>query len=140
MAVTAVRADHGPPEVAALNGPVIGFVLRGDGLPTMYISGDNASVEVVREIVAAEGPFDLVVLFIGGAGVAEAWGDAKLTLTADAAVEAARALGSAPIAPIHQDGWAHFTSSAADVERAFAGAGLSERLRPVSPGQRIELR
>lgn len=140
VAVTAVRADHGPPEVAALNGPVIGFVLRGDGLPTMYISGDNASVEVVREIVAAEGPFDLVVLFIGGAGVAEAWGDAKLTLTADAAVEAARALGSAPIAPIHQDGWAHFTSSAADVERAFAGAGLSERLRPVSPGQRIELR
>ena len=94
---------------------------------------------MVGEIVAAEGPFDVVVLFIGGASVAEAWGDAKLTLTAEAAVDAARALGSAPIAPIHQDGWAHFTSSAADVERAFAEAGLSDRLRPVSPGQRIEL-
>ena len=79
------------------------------------------------------------MLFIGGACVAEAWGDAKLTLTAEAAVEVARTLGSASIAPIHQDGWAHFTSSAADVEHEFAQAGLSDRLRPVSPGQRIEL-
>jgi L-ascorbate metabolism protein UlaG (beta-lactamase superfamily) len=139
VTVTAVRADHGPPEVASKNGPVIGFVLRGDGLPAMYVSGDNASVDVVGEIVAAEGPLDVAVLFIGGACVAEAWGDAKLTLTAEAAVEVARELGSASIAPIHQDGWAHFTSSAADVEREFARAGLSDRLRPVSPGQRIEL-
>ena len=112
VTVTAVRADHGPPEVAAKNGPVIGFVLRGDGLPTMYVSGDNASVDVVRGIVADHGPFDAVVLFIGGACVPEAWGDAQLTLTAQTAVEAARELGDAPIAPIHQDGWAHFTSSA----------------------------
>jgi L-ascorbate metabolism protein UlaG (beta-lactamase superfamily) len=137
--VVAVPADHGPPEVAAKNGPVVGFVLSGDGLPTMYVSGDNASVDVVRSIVADHGPFDAVVLFIGGAQVPEAWGDAHLTLTAQTAVEAARELGDAPIAPIHQDGWAHFTSSAADVEREFAQAGLTDRLRPVAPGEQISL-
>jgi L-ascorbate metabolism protein UlaG (beta-lactamase superfamily) len=137
--VTAVPADHGPPEVAAKNGPVIGFVLSGDGLPTVYVSGDNASVDVVRGIVADHGPFDAVVLFIGGAQVPEAWGDAHLTLTAQTAVQAARELGDAPIAPIHQDGWAHFTSSAADVEREFAAAGLTDRLRPVAPGEQISL-
>ena len=139
VSVTAVRADHGPPEVAAKNGPVIGFVLSGDGLPTLYVSGDNASVDVVRGIVADHGPFDAVVLFIGGAQVPEAWGDAHLTLTAQAAVEAARELGNAPIAPIHQDGWAHFTSSAADVQREFTDAGLMHRLLPLSPGQEIPL-
>lgn len=139
VTVTAVRADHGPPEVASKNGPVIGFVLRGEGLPAIYVSGDNASVDVVREIVAEHGPFDSVVLFIGGACVPEAWGDAKLTLTAQAAVEAARELGDAPIAPIHQDGWGHFSSSAADVQRAFTDAGLSDRLLPLSPGQQIAL-
>jgi len=139
VSVTDVRADHGPPEVAAKNGPVIGFVLSGDGLPTVYVSGDNASVDVVRSIVGEHGPFDAVVLFIGGAQVPEAWGDAHLTLTAQTAVEAARELGEAPIAPIHQDGWAHFTSSAADVEREFAQAGLSGRLRPVAPGEQISL-
>jgi L-ascorbate metabolism protein UlaG (beta-lactamase superfamily) len=137
--VVAVAADHGPPEVASKNGPVIGFVLSGDELPTVYVSGDNASVEVVRGIVADHGPFDAVVLFIGGAQVPEAYGPVDLTLSAGTAVEAARALGDAPIAPIHQDGWAHFTSSAADVQREFAQAGLSDRLRPVAPGEQISL-
>jgi L-ascorbate metabolism protein UlaG (beta-lactamase superfamily) len=139
VSVTAVPADHGPPEVASRNGPVIGFVLGGEGLPRIYVSGDNASVDVVAGIADAHGPFDGVVLFIGGAQVPEAWGEAHLTLTAQTAVEAARLLGEAPIVPIHQDGWAHFTSSAADTERAFGEAGLSQRLRLVSPGQRTQL-
>jgi L-ascorbate metabolism protein UlaG (beta-lactamase superfamily) len=139
VTVTAVAAEHGPAEVAAKNGPVIGFVLRGDGLPTIYVTGDNASVDVVAEIAAAHGPIDVAVLFIGGAQVPEAWGDAKLTLTAQTAVEAALALGAAAIAPIHQDSWAHFTSDAQDVERAFAQAGISDRLRPVAPGEEIAL-
>jgi L-ascorbate metabolism protein UlaG (beta-lactamase superfamily) len=137
--VTAVRADHGPPEVAAKNGPVIGFIVRGSGLPTLYVSGDNASVEVVREIVAEHSPIDVAVLFVGGAQVPEAWGDAFLTLTADAAVEAAEALGDVPIVPIHQDGWAHFTSSPDDLRRAFERAGLGERLRMIAPGEQVVL-
>ncbi len=139
VTVAAVPADHGPPEVAARNGPVIGFVLRGQGLPTMYVSGDNASVDVVAKIVDGHGPIDVAVLFIGGAAVPEAWGEARLTLTAQTAVQATRLLGAAPIAPIHQDGWAHFTSDAQDVERAFADAGVSDRLRPVAPGEQITL-
>jgi L-ascorbate metabolism protein UlaG (beta-lactamase superfamily) len=139
VTVTAVPADHGPPEVAPRNGPVIGFVLRGERLPTMYVSGDNASADVVAKIVAEHGPIDAAVLFIGGAQVPEAWGEAHLTLTAQTALEAARLLGSAPIAPIHQDGWAHFSSDARDVQRAFAGAGMSDRLRPVAPGGQVTL-
>jgi hypothetical protein len=79
------------------------------------------------------------VLFIGGAQVPEAWGRAHLTLSAETAVQAARLLGSAPVAPIHQDGWAHFTCNARDVERAFSEAGMSDRLRPVAPGEQITL-
>ncbi|MBO0686405.1 MAG: MBL fold metallo-hydrolase, partial [Candidatus Dormibacteraeota bacterium] len=75
--VTAVPAEHGPPEVAARNGPVIGFVLRGDDLPTIYISGDNASLEVVRAVAAEHGPFNSAVLFAGGARVPEAYGEAR---------------------------------------------------------------
>jgi L-ascorbate metabolism protein UlaG (beta-lactamase superfamily) len=137
--VTAVPAEHGPPEVAAKNGPVIGFVLRGAGLPAVYVSGDNASVDVVRAIVAEHGPFDAAVLFVGGAQVPVAWGDAHLTLTADTAVQAARELDGATIVPIHQDGWAHFTSGVDDVRRTFAAAGLTERLRLVAPGEEVAL-
>ncbi len=139
VTVTAVEALHGPPEVAARNGPVIGFVLRAAGAPSVYVSGDNALVEVVERVVREHGPFDVVVLFIGGACVPEAWGDALLTLDAGRAVEAAEVLDPAPIVPIHQDSWAHFTSHTSDVEAAFMAAGMTDRLRPIALGQTIPL-
>ena len=138
--ITAVPAEHGPPEVAAVNGPVVGFVLRAEGLPTVYVSGDNASVNVVRAIAAGHGPFDAAVLFAGNAQVPERWGpEVPLTLTPHAAVEAARLLEPAVIVPVHQEGWAHFTSGPDELARAFAEAGLMGRLRPVAPGETVEL-
>jgi L-ascorbate metabolism protein UlaG (beta-lactamase superfamily) len=139
MRVTAIPAEHGPPQVAAKNGPVIGFLLRGDRLPTVYVSGDNASVEVVRAIVAEHRPIDVAVLFAGGAQVPEAWGEVDLTLTAETAAQAAGALDEAAIVPIHQDSWGHLTSGPEDVRRAFNAAGLAGRLRLVAPGEEIEL-
>jgi L-ascorbate metabolism protein UlaG (beta-lactamase superfamily) len=138
--VTAVRADHGPPEVAPKNGPVIGFIMRADGQPTVYVSGDNASVDAVREIVAEHGPIDSAVLFCGGAEVPEVWGErAYLTLTPDTAVKAASLLGDAPIVPVHQEGWAHFSFGPDDLRRAFEEAGIGERLREVAPGEQVPL-
>jgi L-ascorbate metabolism protein UlaG (beta-lactamase superfamily) len=126
--------------VAAVNGPVIGFVLRGAALPAVYVSGDNASAEVVREIAGGLGPFDAAVLFAGNAQVPVRWGgDAPLTLTPEAAVAAARLLSDAAIVPIHQDGWAHLTSGASELPRAFAAAGLEQRLRSLAPGETVDL-
>ena len=51
-------------------------------------------------------------------------GDALLTLDAARAVDVAEILDQAPIVPIHQDSWAHFSSGATDVEAAFMAAGL----------------
>jgi len=138
--ITAVEAHHGSPEIFERNGPVLGFVLRGNDLPTIYVSGDNASVDVVREIASEHGPFDAAVLFAGGAQVPERWGDhVLLTLDAAGAAEAAAILAPATIIPIHQEGWAHFTSSPADLAGAFAAADVAERLRSVAPGETVEL-
>jgi L-ascorbate metabolism protein UlaG (beta-lactamase superfamily) len=138
--ITALPAEHGPPEVAPKNAPVIGFMLRGGGLPTVYVSGDNASVEVVRSIVADHGPIDAAVLFAGGAELPELWGPgAYLTLTPESAVEVAQLLDDAVIVPVHQEGWGHLSFGPADLERAFAGAGEADRLRSVLRGQRVSL-
>jgi L-ascorbate metabolism protein UlaG (beta-lactamase superfamily) len=56
-----------------------------------------------------------------------------------AAVEAARILDPAIVVPVHQDGWAHFTSGPEELEQAFAAAGLEARLRPVAPGETVGL-
>jgi hypothetical protein len=46
---------------------------------------------------------------------------------------------SALIVPLHFEGWEHFSQNREDVERAFATAGLSERLRWPVPGEPIAI-
>lgn len=132
LVVTAVPARHGPEGCEPKTGTVTGFVLSGDGLPTVYVSGDNAAVEHVREIVDRVGEIDVALLFAGAARTPSI--DAPLTLTAADAVEAARLLGDAVVVPVHADSWAHFSEGLDDVVRAFADAGLGARLRVLQPG------
>ena len=91
LRVTAVPALHGPPGSEHLVGEVIGFVLTGDGLPTVYVSGDNASLDLVREIAGRFPAVDVAVLF-GGAARTPLVADANLTLDAADMAEAARVL------------------------------------------------
>lgn len=136
--ILAVPALHGPDGCESVVGEVTGFVLRSEGLPTIYISGDNASVAVVEQIAARVGRIDMAVLFVGAANVGR-FGDTDLTLNARTAVLAARALGDAVIVPIHAEGWAHFSESLERLVREFGYAGLAERLVVPPKGERVEL-
>ena len=131
--VTGVPALHGPEGAEAVLGVVTGFVLSGEGLPTVYVSGDNASVDLVKQVADRFGPIDVAVLFAGGARTALLDGAAP-TLTSEAAVEAAHLLGSATIVPVHTEGWAHFTEGPDQFVKAFADAGLADRVRLLEHG------
>jgi L-ascorbate metabolism protein UlaG (beta-lactamase superfamily) len=135
ITVTAMPAQHGPDGTDHLTGPVIGFVLRADGLPPVYVSGDNASVEVVERIVEREGAMELAVLFAGGASLAGRFDGALLTLGGEEAARAARVLGSRAVFVVHQQGWAHFSVPPEVLKAAFDAAGLAEVLVPLAPGQ-----
>jgi hypothetical protein len=52
-----------------VNCEVTGFVLSGPGLPTVYLSGDNASMGVINEVADRVGQIDIAVLFAGAASV-----------------------------------------------------------------------
>ena len=120
--VTAAPALHGPPGVERLLGPVIGFLLEAPGEPTVYVSGDNASLELVQQIADRFPSIDVAVLFAGAARVPSI--DAALTLTALDAAAAARILGSPAVVGLHSEDWAHFSESRAELEAAFAGTVL----------------
>lgn len=134
ITVTGVPAQHGPDSAVAMLVDVRGFVLAAPDLPTIYVSGDNASLRVVREIRERLGPIDLAVLFLGAAQVARIPG-ANLTLGSEEGVEAARILDPARIVPTHFTGWTHFTEGADDIVRAFRAAGLTDRLTLLQPGE-----
>jgi L-ascorbate metabolism protein UlaG (beta-lactamase superfamily) len=139
LTVTAVPALHGPEGSDPVMGPVIGFALAADDLPSLYVSGDNASPQVVRTIVERLGPMELAILFTGGAQIAQRFDGAYLTMTSEDAVEVTRILGARAVLPVHFDGWAHFTQSADHLRHAFAAAGLADRLALAEPGQRVSV-
>jgi L-ascorbate metabolism protein UlaG (beta-lactamase superfamily) len=135
LLISATPARHGPPD--GDRGPVIGFTLRWTEAPrsTVYVSGDTVWYDDVAQVLRRE-PIGVALLFAGAARV-PAVGPAHLTFTASELVEAARACPSALIVPLHIEGWQHFSESRADVEAAFTGAGLSERVRLLEPGQAL---
>jgi L-ascorbate metabolism protein UlaG (beta-lactamase superfamily) len=137
VTVTAAPAQHGPDGSDAVMGPVIGFVLAGDGLETVYVSGDNASLDVVQTIAQRTGGVDVAVLFAGAVSVPHRFDGAYLTLSSERAAEAAKILGARTVVPVHFEGWTHFTQGADDLRAAFAGNQLADRLVLLERGEKM---
>jgi L-ascorbate metabolism protein UlaG (beta-lactamase superfamily) len=132
--ITAVPAQHGPDGTEHLTGEVTGFVLAGEQVPTVYVSGDNASLDVVRAVAERFSPIDVAVLFVGAAKTA-LLGEAYLTLTSAQAAAAARILAARQVVPVHFNSWRHFTEGGDDLQRELKEAGLADRLVLLAPGE-----
>ncbi|WP_338700684.1 MBL fold metallo-hydrolase [Streptomyces sp. Q6] len=134
LRITGVPALHGPEGSEPVVGQVTGFVLSGTGLPTVYVSGDNASLDRVRDIADRFPAIDVAVLFAGAALTPLVPG-VPLTLTSERAAEAARLLGARHVVPLHFEHWGHFSQDGSTLTTAFAEAGLSDRLHLLKPGE-----
>lgn len=139
VTVTALPARHGPAGSEPVTGPVIGFALSGPGLETVYVSGDNASLDVVREIAARCEPIDVAVLFAGAVQLPQRFDGAYLTLSSDLAAQAAIILGAQTVIPLHFEGWTHFTQGADQLAAAFAGHGVADRLVMPTRGNAVSV-
>lgn len=140
VVVDAVPAQHGPSDGALdengdINSEVIGFVLQSEGSPTVYISGDNASITPIVEIGRRFGDIDVAVLHAGAARVAAKFEGRPLTLTAERAADVAQLLGASVVVPVHCEGWSLYSQNTEDVRRAFEDAGIGDRLRYERPGR-----
>jgi len=122
LTVTIVPALHGPPGSEPHVGPVVGFVLEAPGEPTLYVSGDNASLPLVEQISGRFDGVDIAVLFAGAARVPSL--DANLTLSGVDAAAAAALLRASIVVGLHTSDWQHFSESRSQFDEAFAGTGL----------------
>ncbi len=119
-----------------VNCEVTGFVLSGAGLPTVYLSGDNASIATVRDIAERVGTVDVAVIFAGAARVPAKERGRPLTMTGQRAAAAAEVLGARLVIPAHVDGWAHFSEGVGEVGVAFDESGILDR--SPSPLRRVD--
>ncbi len=121
--VTATPARHGPPLSGAFVGDVIGFVIEHAG-GAAYVTGDTVFFGGVRAVAERFPRVSLVVAHVGAAG----YGPLRFTMHAKDAVALAQAFPDAKVVPVHHEGWTHFKEGRANVDAAFAAAGLSDRL------------
>jgi L-ascorbate metabolism protein UlaG (beta-lactamase superfamily) len=138
LTITGLPAQHGPDGSEDLVGEVTGFLVAGENLPRVYVSGDNASLDVISTIVNRIGCVDIAVLFVGGAQLPY-MGEEYLTLPSAKAPEAARRLGAKAVVPVHLDGWAHLSDDRNSLISAFDSAGLSQLLVVGALGEKVEL-
>jgi L-ascorbate metabolism protein UlaG (beta-lactamase superfamily) len=142
LTIQAVPAVHGPAdgqrdEHGFVNCEVTGFVLSGPEVPTVYLSGDNASLDAVRAIRDRVGAVDIAVLFAGAARVPTKERNRPLTLTGQRAAAAAEVLGAKVVIPAHLDSWAHFSEGLDEFVAAFDEAGLGHLVATAPHGQWI---
>ncbi|QFZ77745.1 MBL fold metallo-hydrolase [Streptomyces fagopyri] len=112
-------------------GPVIGFVLTGPDVPTIYVSGDDApSLDIASEVADRFGPVELALL-----------GDARHVpsdpLPMPVALRAARAaeiLGARTVIPVRPEAWEHCATAPGTQREAVARHGLLDRLLLLAPG------
>lgn len=133
LVVYGVPAQHGPNNTEHLTGQVTGFVLVSQGMPTVYVSGDNASLYIVQEIADHVGRIDVAVIF-AGAGRSPLM-DAFLTLGGEQTARAAEILDADAVVPVHAEGWGHFTEGTAEIVNAFERREERERLVLLERGE-----
>jgi L-ascorbate metabolism protein UlaG (beta-lactamase superfamily) len=136
ITITAVPARHGPPLSLPFVGPVVGFVLSWDGLRNgaVYISGDTVYFSGLEEI-ARRFRIGTAILHLGGASN----GLMRFTMDAREGARAAHRLGARTVVPVHYADWTHFRDPPERIVPTFAAAGLTDRLRMLTPGVRCAL-
>ncbi|MFG3587567.1 MBL fold metallo-hydrolase [Streptomyces sp. NPDC047990] len=145
LTILAVPAVHGPEDGQRdadgnVNCEVTGFVLTGQGLPTVYLSGDNASIRTVAEVSRRVPGISAAVLHAGAARVAAKFDGRPLSMDSRRTAAAAAVLGTEVVVPAHYDGWTHFSEGLDDLRSAFHEAGLSRVLRVAPHGSWVPLR
>ncbi len=133
--VTATPARHGPVGIEPIIGEVTGFVIQGQQIPEIYITGDTVWYEGVSQVAQRFSP-RILILF---AGAARTRGAFSLTMDVNGALETAYAFPESMIIPVHCDGWKHFSQGRDDLELSFQALGVAHRLHLPSAGVPLEI-
>ncbi len=139
VTITAVPAHHGPEGVWQAIGPVIGFVVEAPGEKTIYVSGDNSDVDVVRDVAARYPGIGIALLFVGGPSFPEVLGPDYITFSDETATDAAEVLSGATVIPVHADSWAHFSQTTSSMKKVADERGVGDRVIALAPGETVQV-
>lgn len=134
--ITRIGGHHGRGEIEAAMGPVSGFVLSGEGEPTVYWAGDTIWCDEVDEALAVHAP-DVVITHSGGATIP---GHAPIIMDIADTLRVLDAAPAATVVAVHLESLDHCPVTRAALRAAATTAGVGpERLLIPEDGERITI-
>lgn len=136
LTFTYVNGEHGTGEVLAMMGRTMGFVLRAEGEPSVYWTGDTILTDDVRATIERERP-DVIVTHSCGA----VWNtDVLIVMDAAQTVEVCQLAPWATVIATHMEALDHSTITRAALREAADAAGISAtQLRILADGESFTL-
>jgi L-ascorbate metabolism protein UlaG (beta-lactamase superfamily) len=127
--------QHGTGEILAQAGPVMGFILKAHGEPTLYWAGDTVLIPEVLSIIENENP-DVIVTHSGGASI----GGTLLIMDDAQTIELSRKAGKAVIVAVHMEALDHCSVTRTQLRAAADAADISAtQLLIPADGQHLDL-
>jgi L-ascorbate metabolism protein UlaG (beta-lactamase superfamily) len=122
ITVTRTEGNHGSGEVLKLMGPVMGFVLRAAGEPTIYWAGDTIWYEPVAQVIAEVQPN---IIFTHSCGAV--WSAEKTLIVMDdeQTVAVCAAAPQATVIAVHMEALDHSTISREQLRATAEAANIS---------------
>jgi len=134
--ITAMPGRHGPPLGAILlptvMGTMVDFSSKDGHTYRVYISGDTLVYDDIAEIPQRYPNVDLALLHLGGTRIL---GVMKVTMDGKDGVRMMQIIAPKRTIPIHFNDYDVFKSPLDDFRRAVDGAGLSEQVIYLPPGE-----
>lgn len=124
---------HGRGEMAERNGPVSGFVIKSRSEPSLYIAGDTLWCPEVESALRVHQPEVIVV----NAGAAQFIDSDPVTMDAEDVIQVARAAPQVRVVAVHMESFNHCLLTRAELARAMAEAGLSDRVLIPADGETL---
>jgi len=124
---------HGTGEVAERIGPVSGFVIKWKSEPSLYIAGDTVWCPEVETALQMHQP-DVIVV---NAGAAQFVDSDPITMDAEDVIQVANAAPQAQIIAVHMETINHCVLTRAELARAMAEVGLSDRVLIPADGETL---
>jgi L-ascorbate metabolism protein UlaG (beta-lactamase superfamily) len=120
ICVTRTGGQHGTGEIGKRMAPVSGYILQGEGEPTLYIAGDTIWC---HEVVVAIEQFKPALIVVNAGGARFLQGD-PITMTAEDVVQTCKYAAGARVIAVHMDAINHCLVTRNQLSLATHQAGV----------------
>jgi L-ascorbate metabolism protein UlaG (beta-lactamase superfamily) len=121
ICITRTHAQHGTGEIGKAMAPASGYVLQGQGEPTLYIAGDSIWCPEVAETIRRFAP-EMIVVNAGGARFLQ--GD-PITMTAEDVIHVCRSAPKAAVIAVHMEAINHCLVTRRELAQAADEASVN---------------